>query len=112
MYKRQALALQNALISILNSNKDLPLEFLQKVDLNIRKFNAIVANNSSMQDWKLWHCIIKRGDLIAEVYKKNIIDEKEFLLHIMVAFVKWLEFFRENLKIKKDLLEEFLSRKV
>ncbi len=108
----EALALQNALISILNSNKDLPLEFLQKVDLNIRKFNAIVANNSSMQDWKLWHCIIKRGDLIAEVYKKNIIDEKEFLLHIMVAFVKWLEFFRENLKIKKDLLEEFLSRKV
>ncbi|EAH6261068.1 DUF115 domain-containing protein, partial [Campylobacter upsaliensis] len=28
----EALALQNALISILNSNKDLPLEFLQKVD--------------------------------------------------------------------------------
>ncbi|EPA4341774.1 motility associated factor glycosyltransferase family protein [Campylobacter upsaliensis] len=108
----EALALQNALISILNSNKDLPLEFLQKVDLNIRKFNAIIANNSSMQEWKLWHCIIKRGDLIAEVYKKNIIDEKEFLLHIIVAFAKWLEFFRENLKIKKDLLEEFLSRKV
>ncbi|EAJ5546794.1 motility associated factor glycosyltransferase family protein, partial [Campylobacter upsaliensis] len=89
----EALALQNALISILNSNKDLPLEFLQKVDLNIRKFNAIIANNSSMQEWKLWHCIIKRGDLIAEVYKKNIIDEKEFLLHIIVAFAKWLEFF-------------------
>ena len=33
----EALALQNALISILNSNKDLPLEFLQKVDLNIEK---------------------------------------------------------------------------
>lgn len=108
----EALALQNALISILNSGKDLPLEFLQKVDLNIRKFNAIIANNSSMQEWKLWHCLIKRGDLIAEVYKKNIIDEKEFLLHIMVAFAKWLEFFRENLKIKKDLLEEFLSQKV
>ncbi|SUX27013.1 motility associated factor glycosyltransferase family protein [Campylobacter upsaliensis] len=108
----EALALQNALISILNSGKDLSLEFLQKVDLNIRKFNAIIANNSSMQEWKLWHCLIKRGDLIAEVYKKNIIDEKEFLLHIMVAFAKWLEFFRENLKIKKDLLEEFLSQKV
>ena len=108
----EALALQNALISILNSGKDLPLEFLQKVDLNIRKFNAIIANNSSMQEWKLWHCLIKRGDLITEVYKKNIIDEKEFLLHIMVAFAKWLEFFRENLKIKKDLLEEFLSQKV
>ncbi|EAJ8780307.1 motility associated factor glycosyltransferase family protein [Campylobacter upsaliensis] len=108
----EALALQNALISILNSNKDLPLEFLQKVDLNIRKFNAIIANNSSMQEWKLWHCIIKRGDLIAEVYKKNIIDEEEFLLHIIIAFAKWLEFFRENLKIKKDLLEEFLSQKV
>ncbi|WP_252207039.1 motility associated factor glycosyltransferase family protein [Campylobacter vulpis] len=108
----EALTLQNALISILNSGKDLPLEFLQKVDLNIRKFNTIIANNASMQEWKLWHCVIKRGDLIAEVYKKNIIDEKEFLLHIMVAFAKWLEFFRENLKIKKDLLEEFLSQKV
>ena len=51
-----------------------------------------------MQDWKLWHCMIKEGDLIAEVYKKNIIDEKEFLLHIMVAFVKWLEFFQGKFK--------------
>ncbi|EAH5553595.1 motility associated factor glycosyltransferase family protein [Campylobacter upsaliensis] len=108
----EALALQNALISILNSNKDLPLEFLQKVDLNIRNFNTILINNHLLQDGKLGHCVIKRGDLIAEVYKKNIIDEKEFLLHIIVAFAKWLEFFRENLKIKKDLLEEFLSRKV
>ncbi|ELF1061351.1 motility associated factor glycosyltransferase family protein [Campylobacter upsaliensis] len=108
----EALTLQNALISILNSNKDLPLEFLQKVDLNIRNFNTILINNHLLQDGKLGHCVIKRGDLIAEVYKKNIVDEKEFLLHIMVAFVKWLEFFRENLKIKKDLLEEFLSRKV
>ncbi|EJP6546059.1 motility associated factor glycosyltransferase family protein [Campylobacter upsaliensis] len=108
----EALALQNALISILNSNKDLPLEFLQKVDLNIRNFNTILINNHLLQDGKLGHCVIKRGDLIAEVYKKNIIDEKEFLLHIIIAFAKWLEFFRENLKIKKDLLEEFLSRKV
>lgn len=108
----EALALQNALISILNSGKDLPLEFLQKVDLNIRNFNTILINNHLLQDGKLGHCVIKRGDLIAEVYKKNIIDEKEFLLHIMVAFAKWLEFFRENLKIKKDLLEEFLSQKV
>ncbi|EHJ5442826.1 motility associated factor glycosyltransferase family protein [Campylobacter upsaliensis] len=108
----EALALQNALISILNSNKDLPLEFLQKVDLNIRNFNTILINNHLLQDGKLEHCVIKRGDLIAEVYKKNIIDEKEFLLHIIIAFAKWLEFFRENLKIKKDLLEEFLSRKV
>ncbi|EAK3561856.1 motility associated factor glycosyltransferase family protein [Campylobacter upsaliensis] len=108
----EALALQNALISILNSNKDLPLEFLQKVDLNIRNFNTILINNHLLQDGKLGHCVIKRGDLIAEVYKKNIIDEKEFLLHIIIAFAKWLEFFRENLKVKKDLLEEFLSRKV
>lgn len=108
----EALALQNALINILNSGKDLPLEFLQKVDLNIRNFNTILINNHLLQDGKLGHCVIKRGDLIAEVYKKNIIDEKEFLLHIMVAFAKWLEFFRENLKIKKDLLEEFLSQKV
>lgn len=108
----EALALQNALISILNSNKDLPLEFLQKVDLNIRNFNTILINNHLLQDGKLGHCVIKRGDLIAEVYKKNIIDEKEFLLHIIIAFAKWLEFFRENLKIKKDLLEEFLSQKV
>lgn len=108
----EALALQNALISILNSNKDLPLEFLQKVDLNIRNFNTLLVNNKFLQDGKLAHCVIKRGDLIAEVYKKNIIDEKEFLLHIIIAFAKWLEFFRENLKIKKDLLEEFLSRKV
>ncbi|ENQ1163999.1 motility associated factor glycosyltransferase family protein [Campylobacter upsaliensis] len=108
----EALALQNALIRILNSNKDLPLEFLQEVDLNIRNFNTILINNHLLQDGKLGHCVIKRGDLIAEVYKKNIIDEKEFLLHIIIAFAKWLEFFRENLKIKKDLLEEFLSRKV
>ena len=108
----EALALQNALINILNSGKDLPLEFLQKVDLNIRNFNTILINNHLLQDGKLGHCVIKRGDLITEVYKKNIIDEKEFLLHIMVAFAKWLEFFRENLKIKKDLLEEFLSQKV
>ncbi|EAH9380977.1 DUF115 domain-containing protein [Campylobacter upsaliensis] len=108
----EALALQNALISILNSGKDLPLEFLQKVDLNIRNFNTILINNRLLQDGKLGHCVIKRGDLIAEVYKKNIIDEKEFLLHIIIAFAKWLEFFRENLKIKKDLLEEFLSQKV
>ncbi|HEF3563216.1 TPA: motility associated factor glycosyltransferase family protein, partial [Campylobacter upsaliensis] len=69
----EALALQNALISILNSNKDLPLEFLQKVDLNIRNFNTILINNHLLQDGKLGHCVIKRGDLIAEVYKKNII---------------------------------------
>lgn len=108
----EALILQNALATILNSNKDLPLEFLQKVDLNIRKFNTLLINNKLIQDGKLGHCVIKRGDLIAEVYKKNIIDEKEFLLHIIDAFAKWLEFFRENLKIKKDLLEEFLSQKV
>ncbi|EAK1781644.1 motility associated factor glycosyltransferase family protein, partial [Campylobacter upsaliensis] len=61
----EALALQNALISILNSNKDLPLEFLQKVDLNIRNFNTILINNHLLQDGKLGHCVIKRGDLIA-----------------------------------------------
>ncbi|EFV1646522.1 motility associated factor glycosyltransferase family protein, partial [Campylobacter upsaliensis] len=59
----EALALQNALISILNSNKDLPLEFLQKVDLNIRNFNTILINNHLLQDGKLGHCVIKRGDL-------------------------------------------------
>ncbi|EHE1099382.1 motility associated factor glycosyltransferase family protein, partial [Campylobacter upsaliensis] len=57
----EALALQNALISILNSNKDLPLEFLQKVDLNIRNFNTILINNHLLQDGKLGHCVIKRG---------------------------------------------------
>lgn len=107
----EALTLQNALTTILNSNKDLPLEFLQKVDLNIRNFNTLLVNNKFLQDGKLAHCVIKRGDLIAEVYKKNIIDEKEFMLHIINAFEKWLEFFRANLKIKKSLLEKFLNQK-
>lgn len=102
-------ALKNALQSILEANKDLPLAFLQNVAQSIEKFNAELNASTYLNNSISKVLFFERGRLLASLYKQKISDEKIFLLHFLNIYKDYLEFFMEQINLRLDILREFLS---
>lgn len=101
--------LRQALESILNSNKDLPLAFLQNVEKNIHNFNHTLAEDIFLNDGKLSFVFAKRGEMLSELLKARLVDEKEHLLHFINIYKEWLVFFQQKLQQKYMILNNFLQ---
>ncbi|MCR2116528.1 DUF115 domain-containing protein [Campylobacter upsaliensis] len=105
----EAKELLNALNSILESHKTLPLAFLQKVKKMIDEFDGKLEEDEFLNDGKLGFVFYKKGELICEVLKAKIEDESLFHLHYINAYKEWLGFFIENLNRKIDILRNGLE---
>ncbi|ENH5353798.1 motility associated factor glycosyltransferase family protein [Campylobacter upsaliensis] len=101
--------LLNALNTILESKKTLPLNFLQKVKKMIDEFDGKLEEDEFLNDGKLGFVFYKKGELICEVLKAKIEDESLFHLHYINAYKEWLGFFIENLNRKIDILRNGLE---
>ncbi|EPO0095137.1 motility associated factor glycosyltransferase family protein [Campylobacter upsaliensis] len=112
--------LLNALNTILESKKTLPLNFLQKVKKMIDEFDGKLEEDEFLNDGKLEEdeflndgklgfVFYKKGELICEVLKAKIEDESLFHLHYINAYKEWLGFFIENLNRKIDILRNGLE---
>ncbi|MDL0146645.1 DUF115 domain-containing protein [Campylobacter felis] len=105
----EAKTLLNALNHILESEKSLPLPFLQKVKKMLDEFDKKLENDKFLNDGKLGFVFYKKGELICEVLKARIEDESLFHLHYINAYKEWLGFFIENLNRKIDILRNDLE---
>ncbi|EOC7444535.1 motility associated factor glycosyltransferase family protein [Campylobacter upsaliensis] len=105
----EAKELLNALNSILESKKTLPLNFLQKVKKMIDEFDGKLEEDEFLNDGKLGFVFYKKGELICEVLKAKIEDESLFHLYYINAYKEWLGFFIENLNRKIDILRNGLE---
>lgn len=101
--------LLNALNTILESKKTLPLNFLQKVKKMIDEFDGKLEEDEFLNDGKLGFVFYKKGELICEVLKAKIEDESLFHLYYINAYKEWLGFFIENLNRKIDILRNGLE---
>lgn len=101
--------LLNALNTILESKKTLPLSFLEKVKKMIDEFDGKLEEDEFLNDGKLGFVFYKKGELICEVLKARIEDESLFHLHYINAYKEWLGFFIENLNRKIDILRNGLE---
>ena len=101
--------LLNALNTILESKKTLPLSFLEKVKKMIDEFDGKLEEDEFLNDGKLGFVFYKKGELICEVLKARIEDESLFHLHYINAYKEWLGFFIENLNSKIDILRNDLE---
>ncbi|WP_279038771.1 motility associated factor glycosyltransferase family protein [Campylobacter helveticus] len=101
--------LLNALNTILESKKTLPLNFLQKVKKMIDEFDGKLEEDEFLNDGKLGFVFYKKGELICEVLKAKIEDESLFHLYYINAYKEWLGFFIENLSHKIQILNEGLE---
>ncbi|EQA3988517.1 motility associated factor glycosyltransferase family protein [Campylobacter upsaliensis] len=101
--------LLNALNTILESHKTLPLNFLQKVKKMIDEFDGKLEEDEFLNDGKLGFVFYKKGELICEVLKAKIEDESLFHLYYINAYKEWLGFFIENLNRKIDILRNGLE---
>ncbi|WP_270992564.1 motility associated factor glycosyltransferase family protein [Campylobacter upsaliensis] len=101
--------LLNALNTILESKKTLPLNFLQKVKKMIDEFDGKLEEDEFLNDGKLGFVFYKKGELICEVLKAKIEDESPFHLYYINAYKEWLGFFIENLNRKIDILRNGLE---
>lgn len=100
--------LYNVLENILNSNKALPLTFLENVQKSIANFDYTLNSSKFFNDGKLSHAFIKRGTLITAVLEQHIKDEKLFLIHFINAYKTWLEFFIEQSSLKHTIIQKAL----
>lgn len=98
--------LHQALEHILNSNKDLTLEFLQNVKASIEKFVLSIDENDFCQGAILKDIFFQRGSLISKVLLLKIQDEKVFLLHLINAYKEWLELFIQALDERNKALQK------
>ncbi|WP_270977158.1 motility associated factor glycosyltransferase family protein [Campylobacter helveticus] len=105
----EAKTLLNALNHILESEKSLPLPFLQKVKKMLDEFDKKLENDKFLNDGKLGFVFYKKGELICEVLKARIEDESLFHLYFINAYKEWLGFFIENLSHKIQILNEGLE---
>ncbi|WP_317362496.1 6-hydroxymethylpterin diphosphokinase MptE-like protein [Campylobacter helveticus] len=105
----EAKTLLNALNHILESEKSLPLPFLQKVKKMLDEFDKKLENDKFLNDGKLGFVFYKKGELICEVLKAKIEDESLFHLYYINAYKEWLGFFIENLNRKIDILRNGLE---
>lgn len=101
--------LLNALNTILESKKTLPLSFLEKVKKMIDEFDGKLEEDEFLNDGKLGFVFYKKGELICEVLKARIEDESLFHLYFINAYKEWLGFFIENLSHKIQILNEGLE---
>ncbi|EKP4838754.1 motility associated factor glycosyltransferase family protein [Campylobacter upsaliensis] len=101
--------LLNALNTILESKKTLPLSFLEKVKKMIDEFDGKLEEDEFLNDGKLGFVFYKKGELICEVLKARIEDESLFHLYFINAYKEWLGFFIENLNRKIDILRNGLE---
>ena len=96
--------LKQALITILNSDKDLPLSFLENVYKNIQNFNTSLDNDEYLNDEVLRGMFVNRGYLISNVIKELIQDEKIYLLKYINAYNEFLDILLEKLNEKLNCL--------
>ncbi|MBS4268496.1 motility associated factor glycosyltransferase family protein [Campylobacter vulpis] len=112
--------LLNALNTILESHKTLPLNFLEKVKKMIDEFDGKLEEDEFLNDGKLEEdeflndgklgfVFYKKGELICEVLKAKIEDESLFHLCYINAYKEWLGFFIENLERKIQILNKGLE---
>ncbi|WP_260604824.1 motility associated factor glycosyltransferase family protein [Campylobacter sp. MIT 12-8780] len=108
LFLNDSTSLYQALDNILNSNKDLPLEFLQSVKASIEKLNFSLDTSDFCQDGMLRAVFFQRGRLISKVLNSKIQDEKLYLFHFVCAYKEWLELFIQALDERKKAIEEAL----
>lgn len=104
-----AVNLKYMLNKIINSDKDLTLEYLNRVYISIDNFNTMLTNNDFIQDGTLKGTFFFRGSLMKQVIESKIIDDKIFLVHFIKIYSQWLEIFIEKLSEKNEITKKALT---
>lgn len=79
------------------------------MEKNIHKFNHTLAEDIFLNDGKLSFVFAKRGEMLSELLKARLVDEKEHLLHFINIYKEWLVFFEQKLQQKYMILNNFLQ---
>ncbi len=103
-------SLKQALESILEANKDLPLAFLQNVKQSIDKLNSELNTSTYLNNSISKVLFFERGRRLSELLRLKISDEKIFLLHFLNNYKDYLSFFDEQITLIQDILNEFLAK--
>ncbi|BEK36667.1 motility associated factor glycosyltransferase family protein [Campylobacter coli] len=101
-------ALEQALYTIINSNKELPLSFLCNVYKNISNFDTHLRQNKLMGDNFLKALHGYKGKCISETIALKIQDESQFLFSFLQAYHQFLKVLIPKIKNRQELFLEIL----
>ncbi|EAJ6783287.1 motility associated factor glycosyltransferase family protein [Campylobacter jejuni] len=99
-------ALEQALQTIIKSNKELPLNFLYNVYQNISNFDLHLQQDKLMGDNFLKALHGHKGKCLSEVIALQIQDESQFLFEFIKAYNSFLEILIPKIQNRQEL---FLS---
>lgn len=108
-FLNDAQSLQTMLEQIQNTQKELPLAFLQEVYSSIDKFNQALNTNEFFYIEYFRNIFLQRGWHLSRVLILKLEDESSFILHYAKAYCEWLLKFIPILqqqleKISKNLM--------
>ncbi|EOW3521937.1 motility associated factor glycosyltransferase family protein [Campylobacter coli] len=101
-------ALEQALYTIINSNKELPLTFLYNVYKNISNFDIHLQQDKLMGDNFLKALHGYKGKCISEIIVLKIQDENQFLSNFLQAYHQFLKVLIPKIKNRQELFIEIL----